>query len=337
MYDLQLDEQGVYGPVQFVIQLLFRGQFYTIYSFLFGLGFYLLLQKNIRLGLDAHRIYKRRLWALLLFGLIHALVFWFGDILHKYALLGFSLLYFHKKTVRTIVKWIIGLASFAVLFQIIKTVFFPVSAEAFAASEAETDKVIMQVVDTWQHGSFLEVLNLQKIGVAMLWIITIKGGLAGMIHFEIMFLLGLIAGKLNLFNRITELAPQLKRIALIIVLPALVIKALSCLDTLQVNLFPPGNEGYDRMLHSIASFIGTPLLTIVYLAAFSLLFNRKANTLMKWIANTGRMGLTNYLGQTIICMLLFYSYAVGLSARHLSLLESVSGGFLHLLFPGIIQ
>lgn len=59
--------------------------------------------KNNRLGFNADNIFKWRLAFLSVIGLIHAL--WFGNVLHKYAPLGYSLLYFNRKPVDTIVKW----------------------------------------------------------------------------------------------------------------------------------------------------------------------------------------------------------------------------------------
>lgn len=320
VYRLQLDNPVTYAPAQFVIHFLIKGQFYTIYSFLFGLGFYLMLQKNNRLNLDGNRFYKRRLWALLLFGLVHAFVFWFGDVLHKYALLGFTLLYFNKKSVSTLFKWIIGLALFIVLFQLIKTMLFPVTPQAYAAGEQQMDKVIMQVIDTWQHGSLTAVASMQKLGVAMLWITSLQSGFSGFVHYEIMFLLGLIAGKTNLFRSVDAFRPKLKRIAGWLVFPALFLKGFSCLPVLQVHILPASQAAYERMVFSLAEFIGTPLLAVVFLIGLTLLLHNKRSVVLNWIGNTGRLGLTNYLVQTLLCMLLFYGYAFGLSGR-LTLVE----------------
>lgn len=319
VYTLGLDQPGMYAPVQFFIHLLIKGQFYTIYSFLFGLGFYLMWKKNERAGLDASRLFKRRLWALLLIGLIHGLVFWFGDILHKYALLGFSLLYFNRKSVPILLAWIGGLTGLVIIILTINLIFFPATPQATAHSQQQFDATVGQVVHTWQHGSVWEVMSLQKLGVAMLHVTALQHGLASYVQYEIMFLLGLIAGKLQLFTRIADVKHQFLRNAFWVFPLGLLLKAVASLPIFDVHLLAADQVPYEQLIFSLAEFVGTPLLTIVYLMEMALLCSRKP--IFRWISNTGRMGLTNYLLQTLLCMLLFYGYGLGLSGR-LTLLES---------------
>lgn len=314
VYHLGLDKPETYGPLQFLASLLVKGQFYTIYSFLFGLGFFLMWQKNNQSGLNADQLFKRRLWWLLLIGLIHAFVFWFGDILHKYALLGFSLIYFNRKSVSYLIKWIAGLLLFMVFVQLVLAIFLPVTPQSITENNKEFDKVIMEVLDTWKNGDILQVISLQKLGVAMGWFRAISGGLISLIHFEILFLLGLIAGKTNVFQRIPELGAKLVKWALIILPFGLAIKAIANLDPLQIQLLP-NQPTWGIFIQNISESIGSLLLTFVYLVLLSLLFSKRSTKLQVWIGNTGRLGLTNYLAQTLICMLLFYGYAIGLGGK----------------------
>jgi uncharacterized protein len=322
VYALQLDQPDTYAPVQFFIHLFVKGQFYTLYSFLFGLGFYQMWEKNNRAGLDANRIYKRRLWALLLFGLIHAFLFWFGDILHKYALLGFTLLYFNRKSVPTLLRWIAGLAALVIVSQVINGVVFAATPEARALRQQQFDTVVMQVVTTWQNGSVLEVMSLQKLGVAMLHVMTVKQGLASYAQYEMMFLLGLIAGKLHLYHRIAQVKHQFLLTAFWLFPFGLLLKGIAGLPLFDVHLFAADKLAYEQLVYSVTDFIGTPLLSIDYIIELSLFFTRKPSRFTRWIGNAGRMGLTNYLLQTLLCMGLFYGYGLGLSGR-LTLLESL--------------
>ena len=75
----------------FLNLMLINGKFYTIFSFLFGLGFALQLSRLELRGADGKAIYRRRLALLLMFGVLHMTFVWQGDILTLYAALGFLL------------------------------------------------------------------------------------------------------------------------------------------------------------------------------------------------------------------------------------------------------
>jgi len=88
-----------------------QGKFYTLFSFLFGLGFGVqLLRAAERHSPNFLSIYRRRLFVLLTIGLLHFTLIWWGDVLHVYALLGYPLLLFRERTDKTLLTWAACLA-----------------------------------------------------------------------------------------------------------------------------------------------------------------------------------------------------------------------------------
>src|SRR6188508_2399537 len=81
----------------------------TIRGFaLFAIGFTIQLGRlEAREPERATRIYLRRLFWLFVFGVVHACVFWAGDVLHMYALLGLLLLALRRVPDRAIVALIV--------------------------------------------------------------------------------------------------------------------------------------------------------------------------------------------------------------------------------------
>ena len=75
-----------------VLRWLVADKANTIFAFLFGLGFYLQMQRLQLRGADFEALYKRRLTVLLCIGCLHLFFVWTWDILHLYALAGFILL-----------------------------------------------------------------------------------------------------------------------------------------------------------------------------------------------------------------------------------------------------
>jgi uncharacterized protein len=83
---------------EFVVVAFAQGKFYLLFSFLFGYSLTLLLHSRSADGLPR---YRRRLLGLAVLGLAHATLFFIGDILMSYAVLGLVLLWFVPRSDRT--------------------------------------------------------------------------------------------------------------------------------------------------------------------------------------------------------------------------------------------
>lgn len=114
-HGLLLDGYHSNLPVHFLMQLLVGGQFDRMGSFLFGLGVYRCGQQARLTGLDADRITQRLLIGLLGIGLGLSLLLRSVDLLVPFALLGFTLLYFQKQSVASLISWMAGIAGLAIL------------------------------------------------------------------------------------------------------------------------------------------------------------------------------------------------------------------------------
>lgn len=87
----------------FISEVLFSGKMRGLFALLFGVSSILIVENLGRRidGIAVADIYFRRLWWLLIFGLINAYIFlWWGDVLFKYALLGMLLFSFRRSSIR---------------------------------------------------------------------------------------------------------------------------------------------------------------------------------------------------------------------------------------------
>ena len=93
------------------LTLFVEGKFFSIFSFLFGVGFYIFISRAIAKNNNANLLFIRRMIILLLIGLVH---FYFqpGEALTVYAIFGLIALPFYK--VRKEINVTIGLILLAV-------------------------------------------------------------------------------------------------------------------------------------------------------------------------------------------------------------------------------
>ncbi len=131
-------------------------KFMTLFSMLFGAGIVLMTSRREAGGGRTAGVHYRRMGLLLLVGLLHAYLLWYGDILHAYALCGFIVYLFRRWRPRTLI--VVGLLSVA--FASALAVFFdwsiqywpPESLEDMMKSWAPSDAVIAKEVTSYRGG-----------------------------------------------------------------------------------------------------------------------------------------------------------------------------------------
>jgi len=67
------------------VDIFAQSSFYTLFSFLFGFGMVIIKERMTALNYSFYKLFLRRMFWLLVFGLIHAFLIWHGDILISYA------------------------------------------------------------------------------------------------------------------------------------------------------------------------------------------------------------------------------------------------------------
>lgn len=286
-----------YDELAKTLMLFFaEGKFYVIFSFLFGLGFSVQLARAETKGADVRSFYPRRLWILFGFGLLHAAFFFIGDILRHYALFGFALLAFRKRTDRTLMIW-------AGIFFVIGFLFLGLLGGP-AGSGGELPEGMMDVVgmarQVYNSDSFVYVVLFQVFGaIFSFFIIGLTQGGTVMA----LFLAGLLVGRTKFFEKLSENRALLQKIALWGLLAGLVFNALFVFVE-------------NAWLSSLGYALGSPVLSAAYVSGLCLLsltaFGAK---LLAPIGKVGRMALSNYIAHSVICSFIFNGYGLGLYER----------------------
>ena len=306
----------VYDQVtHFLVHFFVEGKFYSIFSFLFGFGFALQIARAEERG-DSHAsLFKRRLFWLLIIGLLHAYLLWYGDILSVYALMGFILVLFRRKSNESLLKWTFVLTAVPIATYILLYIAFALLAPAGAASGFEAAQLDMwsSNLENVRHGSYWQILtgyNRQ----------TIVGRYLGLI-FQMrlpkilaMFLLGMYTYRRGIFQNLSEHQGLIRRVLIYGAVFGLIGNISMAWLAGNEAPFPPSLAG---LLGVIGYAFGVPAMALWIIAFIATVWQRNdaSRQVLKILAPVGRMALTNYLLQTIICVTIFYGYGFGLFGR----------------------
>ncbi|WP_028551654.1 DUF418 domain-containing protein [Paenibacillus sp. UNC451MF] len=136
---------GINQMIDTLILILVEKKFFSIFSFLFGVGFYIFASHAERRGDKPIWRFTRRLLMLLIMGIIHALFFW-GTILPGYALIGLFLLPFYRAKVTTICNWLGGITGVYLLALISKLTMGGAGPLSNAIDFATSDSTLVYIM-----------------------------------------------------------------------------------------------------------------------------------------------------------------------------------------------
>jgi uncharacterized protein len=300
--------------VEAFIYVFAQGKFYTLFSFLFGLGFVIFMERAELKVKRPHLLFVRRLLVLLSFGLIHAYLIWWGDILVTYALGGLLLLAFYKVKPKTLIIWAIALQTTYLciiglnvgLTSLVERANPGILAAEYQAVIADYIYRIESSMHAYGEGTFAEIMNQRMNDVHF----AMGSSVFSLFTILPMFLLGVYAGRIKIFQQIQHYSSFIRKIWIWSFAAGLSLNLLKFWSTGKIDPLRPSI--YDTY-QALGMTVGDTALSLFYIASVVLLTEQvRWRERLKPFANVGRMAVSNYLFQSILCTTLFYSYGLGL-------------------------
>lgn len=304
------------GPISQAEWLLFGVErlfvdykFLAIFSIMFGAGIALLDQKLVQAHRGAFSYQFRRLFLLAIIGAMHAFILWYGDILLSYAVCGLVALLF----VRLPVKLLLGLA----LLMAAVPVWYFIQGQ-ISIQGASPDAIKSMVASFWvpsQSSIESEVAGytgalsqqfearLSSLKFMLLYLFPRENFwkstslmLLGIALFKSGFFYGL-------WNKTRYLTWGLSFTA-----AGLVITSFGLYQDVQSGFAIQTSLNSGRMY----LYVGSIPMGVGYAALFYYLYPKISFFQQSGLASVGRMALSNYIMQTIICTFIFYGWGLGL-------------------------
>ena len=291
--------------ISYLIYFFVDSKFWTLFTIMFGFGASIFISRANELHKNGKALYARRLVLLLIFGLIHGIFFWFGDIFAEYALAGFILLLFSNKKGISVAVWGIILGAFIPLvLMILQAKLLPDSSEIF-------DKLGKLTLNAYSSSSYSKVINANLVNIKIfslyVWFLLI----AAVGRFMIGYWIGQ-TGRLYHIEDYTDFFRKTMRICGWIGFPFMFIVTITKILIDSEVLVPESEWEPVTYLLEIASLA----IGIFYVVKFAFLYqNKKWRKRLSVFKEMGRMALTNYLMQTIINVLIFNGIGFGLAGK----------------------
>lgn len=271
----QMPETAVARAALFTNSLLFEAKFFTLFSFLFGIGIAVLQHR------EGTAFLVRRFFGLILLGFVHAVLLFPGDILLSYGLLGLVFLPLSKMHTRALwVTAITGLVISGMTYT-----FLGVMSQANTALPA-TNYTSSYALAVWSN------LNVYPVSLGYVMLFNWPGALA-------MICLGYLAERRHWLANI-RLSAFSSLFALAGIAGSLLYATAA---TWQLKVYLP--------VAMLAMALSAPLLSLFYAQVILSAAAKGMVWLKAPLSAAGRLSLTNYVLQSLLAGVVFHGYGFG--------------------------
>ena len=296
--------------VKYLQYIFIDGKFYSLFSLLFGIGFTIIMSNLLKKNGNGMLIFYRRMAILLLIGFMHLLLLWAGDILLLYALVGMILPLFRNLSNKKLLMVAFIFILFPIVIDTMRVVLdYDPSTLVMMANQYfnEMNGINDDNFAFWLRDgqTYLDVLKFNLSGSFIRCQEFIEGNRA----FKVLglFLFGLYIGRNKLYADLDKNVALLKKVRFLGFLIGL---PLSCLYAwIAMNDTPLGVIG-----RSTAYTFSVIPMCLAYISTVCLWYSGRQNKKLSFIAAPGRMALTNYIGQSVFGMIIYYGIGFGLGA-----------------------
>ncbi|GAA3087069.1 DUF418 domain-containing protein [Streptosporangium carneum] len=289
--------------VRWVVTMFFENKFYLLFSFLFGYSLTLQVDSAANSGAAFVPRFLRRLAGLFLLGLAHAVLLFPGDILATYAVVGLVLLAVRGIRPRTAVVAAVGLTMMLAMGFVLLAGLALLGADASGTVAGGTVEAARSDAALQSSVSMIVSEHLHKLGKIVVLRVFFQGPavLAAC-------LIGLAVGKKRLLADLSGHTAALRRLQW----AGFTIGGAGAFVYAH-STWSGGGSAY-HMLGQAVDLLTAPLLAAAYAATLLRLLPSMPR-LTAVLTPPGRIALTNYLAQSLICSLIFTGYGLGLVDR----------------------
>jgi len=289
--------------------LLACGKFMAIFSMLFGAGVLLFTQRAEQKGMNSAALHYKRMGWLLLFGLMHGILLWTGDILVTYSLCGMLLFVFRNVRPARLLQ--ISLAFF--LVPVLINMFF------FWTIPYWSPDVLQSTMDSWRPGEELIQHHLEVYRSG--WLAQMELRIPGTIFMQTglflmgtfwrvtaMMLLGMALYKWQILS-----AERSSRFYTKLSIFGLSMGLLLSATGIFLNFKMEWAMEYSMFMGVQFNYLGSVGTALGYVGLVMLLSqSNRFNGCSRTLSAVGQMAFTNYILMTLLGTFIFYGHGLGL-------------------------